>query len=58
MPTIDSIQDQVLDTLKGAQRIALDAVKTGFEFAESIVQTVTASTSSAPSAPAPKAAAK
>jgi hypothetical protein len=55
MPTIDSVQDQVLETLKGAQRIALDAVKTGFEFAESLVQTVGGSASSAPaSKPAAK----
>ena len=41
MSTIDSIQDQVLDTLKGAQRIALDAVKTGFEFASGRRESVT-----------------
>jgi hypothetical protein len=43
---IDDIQVQVLDALKGAQAIALDAVKTGFGFAEQFVQTVTGSASS------------
>jgi hypothetical protein len=56
MPALDTIHEQVLDSLKSAQRITLDAVKTGFSFAEQVVETVSGAASSVASSASEPAA--